>query len=273
MKNNNLLKIESGEREHFNKMADVYDANYKYNTPFTAYKINKKVDQLIKIIKEKYGNKKIMILDMGCGTGEYTNKIAEKLPESTIVGIDISDKIIKVAKKKCRKRKNVIFYTGSAYATKFRDNKYDVICGFYFLHHVKIKKVRKEVYRLLKPGGIAFFYEPNILNPYVYLIKSSKTLKKMVGDSPEEWAINPLTISAELKYFEPILITTTEFIIPISFFPLGVLKTIDNFTQLLSYIPFIKMLGGSVKIHLQKPINRKKKTPAIKQNTTMRYQN
>lgn len=256
MKSSYLSETELREKDHFNKMANFYDTNYKYNTRFTAYKINKKVSELVSVIKKEFGNKNIKILDLGCGTGEYTKKIAERLPGSKIVGLDISDKMIDVAKKKCQKYKNISLYTGNAYSTKFKNNSYDVICGFYFLHHVSLNKIRDEIYRLLKPGGTVFFYEPNILNPCVYLIKSSRVLKKMVGDTPEEWGINPFTVSKRLKYFRPISITTTEFIVPIQFFPFTLMSVLDKFTMLFSNIPVIKMLGGSVRIHLKKPENR-----------------
>ncbi len=169
-----------------------------------------------------------------------------------MIGLDISDKIVSVAKKKCKGLKNVSFVTESAYRTSFKENSIDVVFGFYVLHHLNVSKLKKELLRILKPGGVVFFYEPNFLNPVVFLIKSSKFLKKRVGDSPNESAINPVTIATEFKEFKKLKISTSEFIWPLNFIPLELLIKIDKLTSNLNQIPLVKYLAGSVQIFLQK---------------------
>lgn len=247
-----LSSTEIKEKKHFNKMALKYDDNYGYNLPFTKYKINKKSKEFKEMVNQFFSEGKVNILEIGCGTGEYTKQISTMLPKANFTCLDISEKSVDVAKSKCRKRNNVKFGVGSAYNTNFKSNSFDVVCGFYILHHLDFKKALKEVNRILKPGGRIFFYEPNILNPIVYLIKSNKTLKRLVGDSPNEWAMNPVTINTKLKYFKSISIKSTEFIVPLSFLPLTILIILDNITGLLSHVPLINMFGGSIKIHLQK---------------------
>jgi len=56
------------------------------------------VVSLCKIVKDKYWKRKILeqisdgnsFLDLACGTGILTRKIAEKFPNAKIVGIDIT---------------------------------------------------------------------------------------------------------------------------------------------------------------------------------------
>lgn len=177
------------------------------------------------------------------------------VPEATFVGLDISPKIVELAKEKCKSLSNVSFTVTSAYQTGLSDHSVDIVCGFYALHHFDITAIQKEIFRILRPGGLVFFYEPNILNPMVYIIKSSPSLKKRVGDSPDEWAINPITIGKSFPGFDVLRKYTTEFIWPIRIIPDKVLKQIDKLTSVLSHVPVINLFGGSLVLCLRKKEN------------------
>lgn len=243
---------EKNEISHFDKHASEYDANYHYVEPFTKYKINKKFNDLVDFIKENHGKKSIKILEIGCGTGEYTKKVAERFPNSKIIALDISSEILKIGIKKCKSLKNTSFICESAYNTKLPDESCDMIIGYYILHHIDISKFVKEAKRVLKPGGTIFFCEPNILNPVVYIIKSTKWIKKIIGDSPDEWAINPLTVAEELKGFKVVKISTSEFVWPIKSVSLKVMVAIDKITAYFKMVPVLKFFGGSVELIFKK---------------------
>lgn len=241
------------EKKHFNDIAGIYDDNYHYSEQFVQYKIDKKVREFVTSIKNNiYSNKNLKFLEIGCGTGEYTKKVAAHFSRSNIVGLDIAENVIRLAKKKCRGLSNVSFDIQSIYGNDLKNESFDVVYGFYALHHMNIDKVLKESYRILKPGGIVYFCEPNILNPVVYLIKSNKYLKKAVGDSPDEWAINPLTISKNNKYFKILKVSLSEYIVPTRFLKTSLLKKIDKFTENFKKVPLVKYLGGSTQVLLQK---------------------
>lgn len=254
MTRNKFTTKELHEIDHFNTLASNYDSNYGYNSQFTKYKILKKVTELEKFINNKFNKKSLTIVEMGCGTGEYTLHIAKAFPKSKVIGLDISDGILDIARMKCRKYKNVKFVNKSAYKTGYNNESVDVVCGFYFLHHVDLKTVAKETERILKPAGVAFFYEPNILNPVVYMIKSNKVLKNLVGDSPDEWAINPLILKQQFKYMN-VDSDTSEFILPLSILPYSWNVAMDKLTSFLSKFPLLKYMGGSVAIRLQKNVS------------------
>ncbi len=251
MLKNKLTKKESNEIRHFNLMAKVYDKNYGYEDKFTAYKITKKMQEFKTFVNNNINSDNFKIVELGCGTGEYTKLIAEMYPNSSILAIDISEDILNVAQRKCKRNKNVKFLTKSAYHTSIKPNSIDLVCGFYFLHHVDLKKISKESFRILKKGGINFFYEPNILNPLVYLIKSNKILKRIFGDSPDEWAINPLSIGSVFSKFK-VSYKTSEFIYPVNKIPLSIIVIIDKLTSMFSYVPLLKYLGGSVALKMTK---------------------
>jgi len=251
----NKLKIEQEwEKEHFDHIARKYERQYGYNDPFTKYKFKKKTDKFVSLIDLCFENKVgLRILEIGCGTGAYTVRYSQRLPKAKIVAIDISGEMIKIAREKHRVRKNLLYQKKSAYETGFKSSSFDVVCGFYILHHLNLKAAIKEIDRVLKPGGVVYFYEPNILNPLVFLIKSSQFLKILIGDSSEEWAINPLTVQKEWNKFKVIELIITEFVWPLSFIPFKTKLLLDKLTSsLFPAIPGLKLIGGSIEICLRK---------------------
>jgi len=242
------------EKYHFDTLARLYETKYNYGNRFTKYKIEKKIGRFAKYIEGNFGKgKSLGILEIGCGTGAYTRSYASKLPKAKVIATDISGKIIEVAKSKTKRLNNIQYKVKSAYATQVKDQSIDVVCGFYVLHHVDIHEAMKEASRILKPGGLAYFYEPNILNPLVFILKSSKVLKKLGGDSSEEWGMNPFKPWYSLFAFRVVRIKTTEFVWPISFMPFKLMTIVDKISSLLcNYLPLVNLLGGSVEICLQK---------------------
>lgn len=59
---------------------------------------------LLKLVKRREG---ISVIDLGCGTGEISQKLANELPRSSVVGIDSSPEMLQMAK--LRKRPGLDF--------------------------------------------------------------------------------------------------------------------------------------------------------------------
>jgi ubiquinone/menaquinone biosynthesis C-methylase UbiE len=94
-------------------------------------------------------NKKI--LDAGCGAGTDTAKIARKAKHVT--GIDISHKMLEIAKKNYRAKK-LVFEIGNMEKTHFKNNSFDMITSIFSIMYVKnLKKTFSGFRRILKPGG------------------------------------------------------------------------------------------------------------------------
>ncbi len=81
------------------------------------------------------------VLDVGCGDGKITAKIAEKVTQGTVVGLDVSPKMIgfAVANFKSDSYKNLLFMTGSAASLPFVE-QFDLITSFCALHWVLDQK-------------------------------------------------------------------------------------------------------------------------------------
>ncbi|RAK17351.1 tRNA (cmo5U34)-methyltransferase [Anoxybacillus vitaminiphilus] len=96
------------------------------------------------------------ILDMGAGTGLFTSFILEKYPRANITLIDISEKMMEIAKKRFANYPNVNYivddYTKHEFNTKF-----DMIVSSLSIHHLtddEKKSLYRRVYSLLNEDGL-----------------------------------------------------------------------------------------------------------------------
>ncbi len=97
--------------------------------------------------------KKAKILDAGCGSGIPVSKFLVN-KGFHVIGVDISESMLKLARKNVPKAK---FVKESMTDLKFSKSFFDGITAFYSIIHVpreKHIKVFKTFYRILKPKGV-----------------------------------------------------------------------------------------------------------------------
>ena len=95
------------------------------------------------------GNERV--LDLGCGDGVLTSRIAESVPDGEVVGIDGSEGMIAAASLK--QRPNLKFFLQDINDIAF-DNEFDLIFSNAALHWVRDhRKMLRNVSRALRPGG------------------------------------------------------------------------------------------------------------------------
>ena len=117
------------------------------------------------------------LLDIGTGPGFVPLKIGKISPSVQIIGIDSSEAMIAIARKKRKDSGlgNVSFRTMNGNALAFADNSLDMIISTDALHHWKRPiMILNEMYRCLKPGSEAWVYDgfPNAsdkdVTTYIY---------------------------------------------------------------------------------------------------------
>jgi len=109
-------------------------------------------------IVEKMG--KGTILDLGSGTGYLAIEIARKAPGLQVCGIDLSKRMVKIARRHARGVSNTQFVFGNAARLPFKDNSMDLVVSTGASHHWKTPRlVFDECHRVLKTGGEAWIYD------------------------------------------------------------------------------------------------------------------
>lgn len=103
------------------------------------------------------------ILDVGTGPGFMPILIAKKAPEVEITGIDLSEGMVKLARKNSIKEgvsERVKIFKANAISMPFENEYFDFVLSTFSLHHwLKPVDCFKEILRVLKKGGEAWIYD------------------------------------------------------------------------------------------------------------------
>jgi len=116
--------------------------------------------------KDKYWKRKILeqisdgssFLELACGTGILTREIAEKFPSAKIVGIDITQSYLDVAKQNSNSFENISFILDDAEKFKL-DSKFDCITGSYLPKYCDPEILVKNCIAHLMPDGKIIFHD------------------------------------------------------------------------------------------------------------------
>jgi ubiquinone/menaquinone biosynthesis C-methylase UbiE len=105
------------------------------------------------------------VLDIGCGTGYLTHRLAKVAPGSTVLGMDPSDSMLTRARHLAPP--NCTFTSGIAEHLPTPDESFDVVTSSLMIHHLP-DNLRPtaigEMFRVLRPGGsvlVADFRPPS----------------------------------------------------------------------------------------------------------------
>lgn len=132
---------------------DHYDLGIKKNL-FQKYWHFRRFREVLKLLTPVDGK----VVDIGCHSGLFTEKIIHKISPKEIYGIDISKKSIEKAKKRIRQGK---FQTGDAQNLPFEENSFDAAFCLEMIEHVDYPgKVLQEIHRVLKKQGYALVLVP-----------------------------------------------------------------------------------------------------------------
>lgn len=102
----------------------------------------------------------LKILDVATGTGDLAFRLHDLRPESLITGIDLSEGMLEIARKKLEElpeseRVLLAFGKGDSLALPFHDGEFDMVTVAYGVRNFSdLRKGLREMRRVLKPGGV-----------------------------------------------------------------------------------------------------------------------
>lgn len=133
--------------------------------------------KLIPNVKEK------KILDLGCGYGE-NDKYCRDLGAKEILGIDISEHMIKIAEKN-NTDENIKYKVMAMEDISKIKEKFDIVISSLAFHYVKdYEKLIKDIYNLLNDNGILIF---SIDHPLRIASKFEPWMKKNYTEINGKW--------------------------------------------------------------------------------------
>ena len=199
-------------------MASIID-DRGYNQGFelvksTEIRMRRRADLLLSEM-DNLQNKSMM--EIGCGTGEIAFWMAEKVP-AKVLSTDLCVPFIEEAAKKYKLpnlRYEVLDFNK---ADEFKGETFDYIVGNGILHHLyyHLDECFVNMRKLLKDNGKLIFMEPNIFNPYIYLIFSFAPLRKAANLEPDEMAFSKSWITKKLQAsgYKDIKVEYRDFLFP-----------------------------------------------------------
>ena len=146
---------EDGKKEQVAEMFDNIAPKYDFLNHFLSMNIDKIWRR--KSIRLLKSEKPQLILDVATGTGDFAFEIYKRLKPKKIIGIDISEGMLKVGEEKIQKKdlaEFIKFQKGDSENLQFDDNYFDAVTvAFGVRNFENLQKGLTDIFRVLKPSG------------------------------------------------------------------------------------------------------------------------
>ena len=133
--------------DHFSVVASVYDA------------LRTTDEAPVRRIRELLPDRRVIGLDIGCGTGRYSRLLRGVLhPGSVLVASDVSAAMLAELKASDDGQEPVLALRSTAEQVPVRTGSLDLVTAFNSVHHFDLEQFLAVASRVLKPNGQLFIY-------------------------------------------------------------------------------------------------------------------
>ena len=188
------------------------------------------------------------ILEVGCGAGEYTRRLARL--GCPVTAIDITPVLVENARRTIG-GDHLRFLVMDATDPDLPAGSCDVVFGKSILHHIDYRKALASYRRLLAPGGSIFFSEPNLLNPLNFFGLRLPALRRRLEFSDDEIAFTRGQLAGVLAGlgYRQVRVEHFDFLFPR--IPDRLIAGVDRLGRALEKAPLLRALSGSLLITAQ----------------------
>ncbi len=191
----------------------------------------------------------VRCLELGAGTGEFTERIARS--GCDLVALEISP----ATAERCRARvgAGVEVVVGNAETAEgLRGEAFDAIVGVSVLHHVNLDLCLRNTFSLLRPGGRFAFSEPNLANPQIWAERNVRAVGRWRHTTPHETAFRAPELKAMIEA-AGLVVTTCEpfeFLHPAT--ARALIPVVERVEHWLEATP-ARAIAGSVRVSGRRP--------------------
>ncbi len=127
--------------------------------------------EIVQGLIDQWGSRQPQILEVGCGAGEWLSWLCQR--NGPCLGIDASGEMLRLAREAADDR-DVRWARAIAEQLPLAGDLFDVVLAVNTLHHVSDRSLAvAEIWRVLRPGGVAVAVETNGLNPLQILLAAT----------------------------------------------------------------------------------------------------
>jgi tRNA (cmo5U34)-methyltransferase len=131
--------------DYFGAMVGEYDSLIRRAVP--------RYDEMTARLLDYLPPSAASILELGCGTGNLTLKLAARYPNAKLTLVDASPEMLQVAKERLGSA-NAFFVATTFETMDFEPESFDLVASTISLHHVRDKApLYRALRRVIRPGG------------------------------------------------------------------------------------------------------------------------
>ena len=162
-----MHNVEQAElvKKHYNKVSGTWGDFYDPTMTFSNYNFLVRKQHVLDLFDKRGGR----FLDAGCGTGDFLPDLLARGDE--VCAVDFAEEMIEQAARRLGgsgHRARVRFSVGDVCNLEFPAEHFDGIIGVGLIEYLTdYNAAFKEMFRVLKPGGILVVTVPNIVSPFM----------------------------------------------------------------------------------------------------------
>ena len=246
--------FQHGERAHFDRLAEATgEVWWGSRTVAGRRRLDRRADMLTVQLAKMDDPK---VLELGCGTGALTRLLLERSPNLQLTAVDISPRSIDIARRQCADFPRARIEVVDLFDSPYPPASFDALVGNSVLHHLHVELFLPIIMRLLRPGGLMWFYEPNMLNPQIAIEKNVGFIGRWLQNTTDETAFLRWRLRKQLAGagFDNVSITPFDFLHP--GLPPFAAPLLDHLAKGVEYLPPLKEIAGSPIIQATRPHSR-----------------
>ncbi|MGH2883763.1 MAG: class I SAM-dependent methyltransferase [Solirubrobacteraceae bacterium] len=187
----------------------------------------------------------VRCLELGAGTGEFTQRLAESGCE--LDALEISAATAEVCQRRVGTSARVLVGNAETGEGLPPGDQYDAVVGVSVLHHLNLDLTFEAIFPLLHPGGRFAFSEPNMANPQIWGERHIALVKRVRHVTEHETAFRAHELRSRFEQagFVVEVCEPFEFLHPAT--PPSLVDGVLKLEGVLESTP-LRRLAGSVRI-------------------------